>query len=109
MKRLCAVLLCALACALFASPALAAEVSQGKVLAWDAVKLVVTIEDYDLDFTKDHPFGKPTGQKSVYDCRSALIGVPPAVGDVIRIAYHVKGTERVALKVMNVTKQSLRK
>jgi hypothetical protein len=38
-----------------------------------------------------------------------MIGIPPEAGDVLRIAYDVKGTDRVALRVMNVTKQDLRK
>jgi hypothetical protein len=39
----------------------------------------------------------------------ALVGIPPEPGDILRIAYEVRGTDRVALKVMNVSKQDLRK
>jgi hypothetical protein len=31
------------------------------------------------------------------------------VGDILRIAYEVKGKERMAVRVMNITKQDLMK
>jgi hypothetical protein len=33
----------------------------------------------------------------------------PAVGDILRIAYEMKGNERMAIRVMNITKQDLMK
>jgi hypothetical protein len=88
---------------------LAAEVSQGKCLSFDKDKKLIAIEEYDTNFSKDFPYGKPTGVESVYDVSKAQIGIPPEPGDVLRIAYDVKGTDRLALKVMNVSKQDLRK
>jgi len=37
------------------------------------------------------------------------VGLSPAPGDVIRVAYKVQGSSFLALKVMNVSKQDLRK
>ena len=40
---------------------------------------------------------------------TALIGMEPTAGDILRIAYDVKGAEKIAIRVMNVSKQDLRK
>ena len=97
-----AVLCCASLC-------LGAEVAQGKCVKVEKDGTVVTIEEYDIQFSKEHPYGRPTGKTSVYDFSKAEIGVPAAVGDILRIAYRVKGNERVAVKVMNVSRQDLMK
>jgi DNA-directed RNA polymerase subunit E'/Rpb7 len=86
-----------------------AEVVQGKVLKIEKEGALVTIEEYDLNFSKEHPYGRPTGATSVYDTSKATVGMPAQVGDILRIAYTVKGKERVAVKVMNVSKQDLMK
>ena len=90
-------------------PVLAAEVSQGKCSAYDKDAKNITIEEYNINFSKQNPYGEPTGVMSTYSVSGALIGIPPEPGDILRIAYDVKGTERVAIKVMNVSKQDLRK
>ena len=89
--------------------AAASEVSQGKCVAFDKDKKMVTIEEYDIQFSKENPYGKGTGVESVYDVSTAKIGIAPEPGDILRLAYVVKGSEKVALKVMNVSKQDLRK
>jgi hypothetical protein len=89
--------------------ALAGEVSQGKCVTYDKDAKSISIEEYNTKFTKENPYGEPTQTVSVYNVGNALIGIPPEAGDILRIAYEVKGTERVALKVMNVSKQDLRK
>ncbi len=86
-----------------------AEVSQGKCLKFDESSMLITLEEYDTEFSQEHPYGRPTGITSVYNASKAQIGAPPEVGDILRIAYEVKGTERVAIKVMNVTRQDLMK
>jgi hypothetical protein len=91
------------------SLAYGAEVAQGKVLKIEKDGVLVTIEEYDLNFSKEHPYGRPTGATSVYDLSKATVGMPAQVGDVLRIAYEVKGKERMAVKVMNVSKQDLMK
>jgi hypothetical protein len=88
---------------------MAAEVSQGKCIQYDKEKKTITIDEYDLNFSKENPYGCATGQTSVYDVSAALIGIKPEPGDILRIAYVMKGTDRVALKVMNVSKQDLKK
>jgi len=91
------------------SLALGAEVAQGKCLKIEKDGALVTIEEYDIQFSTDHPYGRPTGKTSVYDFSKAEIGVPAAVGDVLRIAFKVKGNEKMAVRVMNVSKQDLMK
>ena len=92
-----------------AGTAAAAEVSQGKCLQYDKARKVVTIEEYDINFSKENPYGQPTGTQSEYDVATAMIGIPPEVGDILRLAYDVKDGAKVALRVMNVSKQDLRK
>jgi len=97
-----AVLCCASLC-------LGAEVAQGKCVTVEKDGTVVTIEEYDIQFSKEHPYGRPTGKTSVYDFSKAEVGVPAAVGDVLRIAFVVKGNEKIAIRIMNVSKQDLMK
>ncbi len=109
MKNTISCLMVLLAVSFATSVAWAAEVSQGKCLQYDEEKKLITIQEYDMNFSKDQPYGQPTDAKSVYNAARAEIGAPPKQGDILRIAYDVKGTERVAVKVMNVTKQDLMK
>ncbi|MBI5551384.1 MAG: hypothetical protein HY911_07735 [Desulfobacterales bacterium] len=92
-----------------AGTAAAAEVSQGKCLQYDKERKLVTIEEYDINFTNEHPYGQPTGTQSEYNVATALIGIPPEAGDIIRLAYNVKDGTKVAIRLMNVSKQDLRK
>lgn len=92
-----------------AGAGICAEVSQGKCLKFDEATKAITLEEYDTEFSPEHPHGRPTGTISMYDASAALIGASPKTGDILRIAYEVKGTQRVALKVMNVTRQDLMK
>jgi len=69
----------------------------------------MTIEEYDTAVSKENPYGKSTGNMLQFDCSSAKIGIPPAIGDVMRIAFEKQGDVRKAMKIMNVTKQDLRK
>jgi hypothetical protein len=39
----------------------------------------------------------------------AMIGIPPQVGDIIRLAYTAKDGKNVAIRLMNVSKQDLNK
>jgi hypothetical protein len=92
-----------------AAPAMAADVVEGKCLTYDKDKKVVVIEEYDTNFSAEHKFGKPTGKESTYDLTGSLIGVPPAPGDIVRIAYEQKDNQRHAIRLMNVTKQNVMK
>jgi hypothetical protein len=89
--------------------AIASDVTQGKCLNIDAAKNLLTIDEYDLNFSKGNPYGKATGKNLVFDISDAKIGVIPAVGDILRIAFETKGSEKIALKIMNVSKQDLMK
>jgi len=90
-----------------AASAMAVEVAQGKCVKFDTEKKTVTIEEYDLNFAKPHPYGKPTGKESTFNIATAMIGADPNPGDILRIAYEVKGTGKIAFKVMNVTRQDI--
>jgi hypothetical protein len=92
-----------------AVPAMAASVSQGKCITYDKDKKVITIEDYDTNFSKEHKYGNPTGKQSTYDLTGALVGVVPAPGDIVRIAYDEKDGKRHAIRIQNVSKQDLMK
>jgi hypothetical protein len=92
-----------------ASPVLAQEVAQGKCLSNDKAAGIIKIEEYDIHFSKENPYGKPTGVETAFDVRHSKIGIPPEPGDILRIAYTVQDETMVAVKVMNVSKQDLRK
>ena len=75
----------------------AGAVIQGKCVSYDASLKVLTLEN-ELD------------KASVtFDLSKAKIGLKPEPGDVIRVAFVKEGAKNMALKVMNVTKQSLKK
>jgi hypothetical protein len=86
-----------------------AEVAEGKVVKMENNGTLLTLDEYNVDFSKEYPYGHPTGVQSVYNLSHALIGMTPAVGDMLRIAYEMKGKERMAIRVMNITKQDLMK
>jgi hypothetical protein len=86
-----------------------AEVAEGKVVNIEENGTLLTIDENNIDFSKEYPYGHPTGAQSVFNLSHAMIGMPPAVGDIVRIAYEKKGNERVAIRVMNITKQDLMK
>lgn len=86
---------------------MAAEVAQGKCLKFETGKKTVTIEEYDTNFAKPHVYGKPTGKESTFNIATAMIGADPNPGDILRIAYEVKGGEKIAFKVMNITRQDI--
>jgi hypothetical protein len=87
----------------------AAEVAQGKCVAYDKAKNEIAIEEYDINFSKAAPYGRPTGTISKFDVSKAKIGITPQPGDILRIAYDTDGKTKKAIKVMNVSKQDLRK
>ena len=49
------------------------------------------------------------GPSATFDLCKARVGLLPEKGDVIRVAYLEQGKRLIAIKVMNVTKQDLRK
>ncbi|MDA8140445.1 MAG: hypothetical protein M0036_17495 [Desulfobacteraceae bacterium] len=110
MKRIMAQSLAMLAVILLVvTAASAAEVSQGKCLQYDKTAMKITIEEYDIQFSKEAPYGRPTGVQSVFDVAKAQIGITPQPGDILRLAYDQNGADKIAIKVMNVSKQDLKK
>jgi hypothetical protein len=96
-------------CGGFMASAEPAEVVQGKCIDLDKEAKRVVLEEYNTEITKDSPYGKPSGVMTVLDFSSARIGIPPEIGDVLRIAYTMEKGIKRAVKVMNVSKQDLRK
>ena len=92
-----------------AGPGLAAEVCQGKCISFAPDSGSIRIEEFDTNFSQEAPYGNATGIIAEIDCRNAKIGIVPEPGDVVRIAYDIQGDRKVALKVMNVSKQDLRR
>jgi hypothetical protein len=107
MKRI--ILGCLIAFAVMVGQATAADVSQGKCIQYDQQQGSITIEEFDTQFSAQSPYGKPTGVEAVFNVSKALIGITPQPGDILRLAFDVKGNEKMALRVMNVSKQDLRK
>lgn len=94
---------------LAAGSAFAAEVIQGKCLEMNREAKTLTIEEYDINFDKEFKFGHPTGIKTTVDITTAKVGIEPVVDDILRIAFVQNNDKKVALKVMNITKQNLMK
>ena len=74
-------------CCLIGSPAGASEVSQGKCIRFDASANLITIEAYDTQFSKQYPYGQPTGENEDFDVSEAAIGIHPEPGDILRLAW----------------------
>jgi hypothetical protein len=110
MWRLPALVL-TIALALFISnPADAASVVQGELVS-DYTTGIATIKvnEYDINITNDKPNGNPTGTITEFEISDAMIGAKPEKGNILRIAFIEEGGKKKALKIMNVTKQDLRK
>jgi hypothetical protein len=107
--KLLSVTLALLVGIVLAGAAIAAEVSQGKVISVTTDPAQVTIEEYDINFSPEAPYGNATGIITEYDLSNAKIGISPEPGDILRIAYVIEGEKNVALKVMNVSKQDIRR
>lgn len=87
----------------------AADVAQGKVLSMDTNTNTLTIEEFDAHKSPEHSYGRPTGVTSEYKIdKKTLVGIAPKTEDVVRIAFTTQGTERIAVRIMNVSKQDLR-
>ena len=75
-----------------------ARVMQGKVVSYDSTKKVVVLEDEVA----------PHLQRTL-DLASAEVGAQPATGHLLRVAYHDRGGQLVAGRVMNLTVQKTKK
>lgn len=94
---------------LAAGAAQAQDVAQGKCLSYDKTAKTLTLDEYDTNFSKENPYGKSTGIETTFDLAGAKIGLEPEAGNILRIAYMTEGEKKAAVKVMNVTKQDLKK
>jgi hypothetical protein len=75
----------------------AGVVIQGKCVSYDKASKVLTLEN------------EADKANVTFDLSKAKIGLLPEPGDVIRVVFIKEGDKNMALKVMNVTKQSLKK
>ena len=92
------------------APCMAASVAQGKCIAFDPEKKAVSIEEYDLNFSKQSPYGKATGKETTFKITDqTLIGAKPDPGNILRIAFEEKSGEKVVIRIQNVTKQDIMK
>ncbi|MGE4296647.1 MAG: hypothetical protein AB7E47_01340 [Desulfovibrionaceae bacterium] len=94
---------------LLPAAAMAAEVAQGVCKEFDTAKHLITIEEYDTNFSAENKYGAPTGIVSQFDVSTAKVGIEPKPGDILRLSYKVEGNVKTAYKVMNVSKQDLMK
>jgi len=109
-KRFCLYYIgCVLTLLLLVTPAIAAEVAQGKTITNDTKTKLITIEEYDINFTPQNKYGNPTGKTMVLDLSEALIGKEAVPGDIVRIAYKVVDGKNKVIRIMNVTKQDIMK
>lgn len=87
----------------------AGDVTQGRFVKTGATPTMLVLEEYDTNFSTENPYGTPTGIMNEFDVAKAKIGIKPEPGDILRIVYTDQGGQMKALKVMNVSKQNLRK
>lgn len=104
-KRAIIILAAALAICGFAGLALAGEVFQGVTASFDAAANKLVLKNSEPDKNKV----PKTTTEVTFDTSRAAIGLLPAVGDKMRVAYVQEGEKFMAVKIMNVTKQDLRK
>ena len=103
--RLITVLGAALLLVAFVGVAVAGEVFQGVAISFDAGAKKLVLKNSEPERNK-----VPKEMAEVaFDTSQGLVGLAPAPGDKIRVAYEQQGDKFLALKVMNVTKQDLRK
>jgi hypothetical protein len=91
MKPILAILIL-LPILLLASCATPPMVTQGKVIQCDGVTVTVRNEAPPQDTLK-------------FLLRGADIGAKPNPGDIVRIAYHTSDGEKIATRVMNISRQ----
>jgi hypothetical protein len=70
------------------------SVTQGKVVSYDPAGRTLLIEE-----------DTPPHQQRALDLTSAEVGIPPAPGNEVRVAYRDRGGSLVAARVMNLTAQ----
>ena len=72
--------------------------------------VALTDDGKTLELSNSQPKLNPLkGDKAVFDISKAKVGLAPEVGNTIRVSFFVEKGKNVAIKVMNVSKQDLRK
>ncbi|MEW5984730.1 MAG: hypothetical protein AB1806_20440 [Acidobacteriota bacterium] len=70
-------------------------VLQGVVVSYDQAAATVVVKDEI-----------PPSEEVAFSLAGADIGVLPAPGDLVRLAYRVAGGEKRAIRMMNLTRQA---
>lgn len=81
------------------------DVVQGKCTAVDAKHDTITIHEFNANVDSLHRYGREIDTIMQYDVSRAKVGIPPEVGDILRIVYVMDEDIRKVLRVMNVSKQ----
>lgn len=81
------------------------QVFQGSAVSYDDAKKILVLKNDEANLNKvDKNLKEVT-----FDLSKAKVGAPASPGDKMRVSYDMAGDKFVASKVMNVTKQDLRK
>lgn len=88
-----------------AGPALAGDVFQGVTVSFDPQAHRMVLQNSEPDQNKV----PKTMAVVTFDTSKSTIGLAPTPGDKVRVAYEQQGDKFMAGKIMNVTKQDLRK
>lgn len=86
-------------------PVLAGDVVQGKCTAVDGEHNTITLREFDTNFDAPHRYGLETGSIMKFDVSKAKVGIPPEVGDILRVVYVMDKDTRKVLRLMNVSRQ----
>ncbi|MCB2185245.1 MAG: hypothetical protein KQJ78_02425 [Deltaproteobacteria bacterium] len=81
----------------------AAQVFEGVCQSYDAAGQVLVLNNTQAELNK------VSDPQVTFDTSTGKVGLIPEAGDTIRVAYNLVGNKYMAVKVMNVTKQDLRK
>ena len=101
MVALAGVVLLAAGCDFFQLPT--SQVYQGVCISLDSEGKTLKLEN------TEPALNRIEGTHAVFDLTGARVGLTPEQGDTIRVAYVEREGLYQAVKVMNVTKQDLRK
>lgn len=87
---------------LLAGHVAAADIIQGRCISMENDAYKMTVEIYDTRFTRQHPYGGPTGRILEMSIKGASMDSAVRAGSLVRVAYEIDGTRVKALKIMSL-------
>jgi len=84
----------------------AAEVVQGQCVDYDGHNEQLRIIVLKSTDTNKNRYEGPRNDVRVFNTAQAMMSKEPEVGDILRISFYIRDSEKVALKIMNITKQN---